>query len=66
MIQLVQNIITKFISLAEEIFEYIFEGVNFNILWSWLPQDIYEAASGLILILFAIALIKGIRTFLPF
>ena len=66
MITLIENIITKFISLAEELFNYIFSGVQFDILWSWLPQDIQSTATSFILILFAIAVISGIRKFLPF
>lgn len=66
MITLIENIITKFISLAEELFEYIFSGVQFNVLWNWLPTDIQTAASTFIVVLFALAIIAGIRKFLPF
>lgn len=66
MITIIENIITKFISLAEELFEYIFSGVQFNVLWNWLPTDIQTAASTFIVVLFALAIIAGIRKFLPF
>lgn len=66
MISIIENIISKFLSLAEELFEYIFDGVQFSVLWSWLPSDIQTAASSLIIILFAAALIGAIRKFLPF
>lgn len=66
MISIIQGIIEKFINLGQEIFEYIFSGVQFSVLWSWLPTDIQTAASTFIVILFVIALIKGVRNFLPF
>lgn len=66
MISLIQGIIEKFINIGQEIFEYIFSGVDFSVLWSWLPNDIQIAASTFIVILFVIALIKGVRNFLPF
>lgn len=66
MITLIENIISKFIALAERVFNYIFGDVQFSVLWDWLPQDIQNAAVSFIVILFAIALIAGIRKFLPF
>ena len=66
MISLIQNIISRFIALAQELFEYIFSGVQFDVLWSWLPSDIQTAAASFIIVLFAIAVISGIRKFLPF
>lgn len=66
MIAFLQGIISSFIELATNIFDYVFEGVNFSILWSWLPQDIQTTAASFIVILFAIALINGVRKFLPF
>lgn len=66
MINLIQSAITEFISLAEEFFQTIFGNVQFSILWSWLPTDIQTAAVTFIVILFAIAIIRGVRAFLPF
>lgn len=66
MITPIQFIITSFINLARQIYEYIFSNVQFSVLWSWLPQDIQSAASTVIWIFFAIALLAGIRKFLPF
>ena len=64
MIEAIQGIITKFINIGQEIFQDIFGEVQFNVLWSWLPRDIQTAAQTFIVILFIIALIKGIRNFL--
>lgn len=60
------GIIEAFINLAQTFFNNVFGGVNFAVLWNWLPGDIGAAAASLIAILFGIALIKGIRNFLPF
>lgn len=66
MIEAIQEIITEFIGVGQDIFEEIFGNIQFNVLWSWLPQDIQSTAQTFIVILFIISLIKGIRTFLPF
>lgn len=66
MIEAVSGIISKFLALSQEIYNYIFGDVQFSVLWSWMPQDIQTAAASFIAILFAIALIQGIRRFLPF
>lgn len=66
MITIIQSIISAFIELATNIFNYVFEGVDFSVLWNWLPQDIQTTAASFIVILFAIALINGVRKFLPF
>ena len=66
MITLISQIIANFLNLAEEFFHYIFDGVRFSVLWDWLPSDIQIAAASIIVVLFAIALIKGVRSFLPF
>lgn len=65
-IDLIVSIIQKFIDLIEQFFEIVFGGVNFAVLWNWLPADIGAAASGLIIILFGMALITFVRRFLPF
>lgn len=66
MIDIIQGIITAFIGVGQDIFDYIFEGIDFSVLWNWLPTDIQTAASTFIVILFVIAIISGIRKFLPF
>ena len=66
MIEIIEGVINSFISLGERIFNYIFEDVDFTILWYWLPSDIGSAALAFIAILFAFALIGAIRKFLPF
>ena len=63
---LLEQIIAKFIALAERIFNLIFGNVQFSVLWDWLPTDIQQAASAFIIILFALALVHMIRSFLPF
>lgn len=66
MIQVIQGIISSFIEVAQNVFNYIFGDIDFTVLWNWLPTDIQTAAAAFIVILFAIALIGGIRKFLPF
>lgn len=66
LLSILESIISAFIELANTFFEYIFGGVQFSVLWSWLPSDIGSAALSFISILFGIALIAGIRRFLPF
>lgn len=66
MIEIIQGIISAFIEVGQDIFDYIFEGIDFTVLWNWLPTDIQTAAATFIVILFVIAIINGIRKFLPF
>lgn len=66
MIAIIQGIITKFLQLAERVFNYIFGDVQFEVLWNWLPQDIQIAAETLILVLFLFAIIDFIRKLVPF
>lgn len=66
MITIIQEIIVAFIDIGNDIFNYIFEGIDFSVLWNWLPVDIQTTAASFIVILFAIALISGVRKFLPF
>lgn len=63
---ILENIISSFINLIQSFFDFVFGGVNFSVLWSWLPSDIGSAASSLIAILFGFALLSYIRKFLPF
>lgn len=66
MIEIIQGVISSFIGVAQDIFDYIFDGIELSVLWSWLPTDIQTAAAAFIAILFAIAIINGVRKFLPF
>lgn len=61
-----QGIIARFIELAQTIFNSVFGGVDFAVLWRWLPGDIGAAAMSFIAVLFGLAIIKGVRNFLPF
>lgn len=63
---ILETIIDSFIRLIQSFFEFVFGGVQFSVLWSWLPSDIGSAAASLIAILFGFALLSYIRKFLPF
>lgn len=63
---IVESIIEKFISIGQEIYQFVFGDVDFGVLFYWVPDDIFATAMQFILILFMIALIKMIRNFLPF
>lgn len=65
-LDVLSEIIQKFVGLLDSFFDYVFGGVQFSVLWSWLPSDIGVAASTLIVFLFGLALISFIRKFLPF
>lgn len=65
-IQLIETVITKLFQLANTIFQWLFGDIQFNVLWSWLPSDIQAAAAFFILLLFTLAIIKFIRSLLPF
>lgn len=64
--ELMQSLIEKFIGFLDTFFEYVFGGVDFDVLWRWLPADIGSSASVLIVLLFGLALISLVRKFLPF
>lgn len=63
---LLARIVQKFIDLVQDAFDLVFGNVNFSVLWSWLPGDIGTAASAILFLLFAFALVNVIRRFLPF
>lgn len=65
-IQLIETVVTKLFQLAQTIFNWLFGDINFSILWSWLPSDIQAAAAFFVLLLFLLAIIKFIRSILPF
>lgn len=65
-IQLIETVVTKLFQLAQTIFNWLFGDINFSILWNWLPSDIQAAAAFFVLLLFLLAIIKFIRSILPF
>ena len=65
-IQLIETVVTKLFQVANTIFEWLFGDIQFNVLWSWLPSDIQAAAAFFILLMFTLAMIKFIRSLLPF
>lgn len=64
--QAITSLYNSLISFLNGLFTAIFGGWNWQILFSWLPQDILTAANGFILVCFGIALIKILRDLLPF
>lgn len=54
------------ISFVQYIFDAIFGGWNWQVLFGWLPSDFLTTCTFLILFFFAIMLIKFIRNLLPF
>lgn len=65
-IQLIETVVTKLFQLAQSVFNWLFGDINFSVLWSWLPSDIQAAAGFFVLFLFLLAIIKFIRSILPF
>lgn len=63
---IVATILNSLKQLGDTIWNVIFGNVNFGVLWSWLPSDIAAACTGLVLLLFSLAVIKFIRSILPF
>lgn len=63
---LLSSLYAKLLDFIESLFDLIFGGWNWQALFSWLPSDILSAASAFILVCFGIALIRIIRTLLPF
>lgn len=52
-------------SFFQWIFDSIFGDWNYHVLFSWLPQDIILAVDFLIIFVFALAIIKWIKSVLP-
>lgn len=65
-IQLIDTVVTKLFALAQRIFNWLFGSIDFTVLWNWLPADIQAAAAFFVLLLFLLAIIKFIRSILPF
>ena len=64
--QLIDTVITKLFQLANTIFDWLFGDIDFTVLWNWLPADIQAAAAFFVLLLFLLAIIKFVRSILPF
>ena len=65
-IQLIETVVTKLFQLAQTIFDWLFGSIDFTVLWNWLPDDIQAAAAFFVMLLFLLAIIKFIRSILPF
>ena len=65
-ISLIDTVITKLFALAQRLFNWLFGDINFTVLWNWLPSDIQAAAAFFVMLLFLLAIIKFIRSILPF
>lgn len=65
-IQLIETVVTKLFQLAQTIFNWLFGSIDFTVLWNWLPADIQAAAAFFVMLLFLLAIIKFIRSILPF
>lgn len=63
---LLQSLYEKIVAFIQQIFNMIFGEWTYNVLFSWLPSDIQAAVTFLIIFLFGLALVKIIRSFLPF
>lgn len=63
---LIQAFFTKLFQVAQNIFEAIFGDIDFAVLWTWCPADIRIAAAFFVLVLFILAILKFIRSILPF
>ena len=55
----------KLIALVREIFNTLFGGWNWQVLFSWLPSDFLTVATWFIVFLFGLMLFKVIKTLLP-
>lgn len=65
-IQLIETVVTKLFQIAQNIFNWLFGDIDFTVLWNWLPSDIQAAAAFFVMLLFLLAIIKFIRSILPF
>lgn len=64
--QIVTSVLQWFWNLATTIYNEIFGGIRFSILWEWLPQDIQTACESLIILFFALVIWRFIKGLLPF
>ena len=56
----------KLITFVQDVFNAIFGNWNYNVLFSWLPNDIQQAVTYIILLLFAITIFNLIKNLNPF
>lgn len=66
---MLENILTgiyeTLIDLVTELFQTLFGGWNWQVLFGWLPSDFLVVASWFIIFLFGVMLFKIIKTLLP-
>lgn len=65
-VDLFSQIVSSVLSVVQRIFNAIWGGVDFSVLYSWLPSDIQAAFAALILVLFGLAIFRAIKSILPF
>lgn len=65
-VDLFTQIVQAIFSVIQRIFNAIWGGVDFTVLYSWLPADIQAAFTALILVLFGLAIMRAIKSILPF
>lgn len=63
---LLSALYTKLISFLSGLFSAIFGNWQWQVLFNWLPADILTAATGFILVCFGIAMIRILRSIIPF
>lgn len=63
---LLTSLYTKLISFLSGLFSTIFGNWQWQALFNWLPSDILNAAAGFILVCFGIAMIRILRSIIPF
>lgn len=63
---LINTILTKIISLVQQIYDWLFGDIDFTVLYNWLPADIRKAAAFFILLLFGLAIWRVIKSVIPF
>lgn len=63
---LLTSLFSKLIEFVQWCFNQLFGDWNYGVLFNWLPADIQSAVSWLIMFLFCLAMLKFIRSFLPF
>ena len=63
---LLTSLFNKMVQFVQDVFNAIFSNWNYGILFSWLPQDIQQAVTYIILFLFAIAVFYLIKNLNPF
>lgn len=62
---LIEGLFQKLIEFVQWLFNQVFGGWNFGVLFSWLPSDIIAAVNYLIIFLFGLVVLKWIKDLLP-